>query len=215
MEYPGAEATRIYGNGALTLDRVLDVLAGPLAVSHLAVHDGATTQNGGGISAEPGSPLFLDRVGVSGNSAQLSGGGVFGNSAVTMTDSTLRGNTADSDATNSGAAGGVHSSTTLTAISSLATGNTARFSGGLSAGVLASVHGSTVTYNKANVGGGGIGGARIDLTETTVRGNEAVSQGGDISAGIARASVTDSEVSGNEAWTSGGGIQLDDESLVV
>src|SRR5215207_9486034 len=90
----GADESGIDGNGAITGDRVLQVSSGTLTISGLTVHDGFQG-TGGGIRGESGTTLRLTNSTVSGNIADIYGGGIFTYGTATLTDSTVSGNIAD------------------------------------------------------------------------------------------------------------------------
>ena len=87
---------------------------------------------GGGISSRDGE-LTITNSTISGNSAQDDGGGIRfhhdGDGALTITNSTISGNTAGSPNDNGG---GIHSSGTVTIINTTITNNTASKGGGIS-----------------------------------------------------------------------------------
>jgi hypothetical protein len=173
-----------------------------------AVVDG---QGLGSVFTVNGS-LTLDGLTVTGGNsgASSAGGGIDGEygATLTITDSTITGNTAPSNG------GGVANGGTATITNSTISGNTAGAGGGLYGGI-ATVTDSTVTGNTAQGGGGGGIYAQygtITISDSTISGNMATNgAGGGIYGDIyGDAIVTDSTISGNTAtgasdFGSGGG----------
>ena len=134
------------------------------------------------------------------------GGGIFNAGTLTLSTSTVSGNTA----TNHG--GGINNAGTLLLDTSTVSGNTAGGdAGGLynaSTGMLMLTK-STVSGNTAGDDGGGLrnapGGALL-LDSSTVSGNHAGDESGGIRNGLATLILVNSTVSGNTANFVGGGI---------
>ncbi|MDR0769804.1 MAG: hypothetical protein LBE75_01195 [Burkholderiales bacterium] len=151
-----------------------------------------------GVIAEFANLIIKD--GLLSGSAQ--GGGIYNAGTLTLTNSTVSGNS-----TYNG--GGIYSAGTLTLTNSTVSGNTARYDGGgiYSAGALTLTN-STVSDNVADRLGGGIdvSGGTLSLTGSTVSGNSAYYGGGISRSGNGTATLTDSTVSGNSADVWGGGI---------
>ncbi len=179
------EATQQWEDNAnASTFRVFNIAAGlTVSLSNLALLGGDISGNvgtesyGGVISLASGdtnpSTLNLDKVTVQGGKARF-GGGIFGgiSSTITLTNSTVSGNSATSDG--GGIYGYTNSTITLT--------------------------NSTVSTNSANYGGGGIYGgtnSTITLTNSTVSGNSAMNGGG--ISGIGAITVLNSIVLGNTA----------------
>jgi CSLREA domain-containing protein len=116
----------------------------------------------------------------------LTGGGIYNNpgATLTITNSTLSGNTA----TTTGAGGGIYNLGLLTITNSTLSGNSAALDGG---GI----------YNDSNT---------LTITNSTFSGNSAAQDGGGSGGGIysfgGTLTITNSTFSGNSAVTSGGGI---------
>ena len=160
--------------------------------------------NGGGIYN--GGTLTVTSSTVSGNTS--SNGGIFngGTLTLTLTDSTVSGNTTG----NSG--GGIWNQGTLTLTNSTVTGNSARVWGG----GIANISGATMTLTNSTVGGNSTeisvgGGIRnfgtLTINNSTVSGDTASSDGG---GGIYNdpggpLTLNNSTVSGNTAGAQGGG----------
>ena len=145
--------------------------------------------------------LTLTGSTISGNSA-LFGGGLFnGGGTLTLTDSTISGNSTLFDG------GGLWNyNGTLTVTNSTISGNDAnRDGGGLfnRDGGTVEVSDSTISGNTASDGGGGlenIGGGTLTVTNSTISGNSAGDGGGGIeTVGGGTLTVANSTISGNSA----------------
>jgi hypothetical protein len=162
---------------------------------------GGRAYAGGGIHNGINATLTLTNSTVSGNTADEVGGGIYNSGALTLTNSTVSGNTA---ANESGHGGGIRNggTATLTLTNSTVSGNAAGYSGdggGIRNVGTATLTNSTVSGNAAKYGGGIINRrtATLTLTNSTVSGN---------SAGMGRAfynsgvlTLTNSTVSGSMA----------------
>jgi CSLREA domain-containing protein len=203
--------------GGILIDGAL-TLTGSTVSNNTANSDASGDGNGGGIYIWPGNnTVTLTNSTISGNSAFF-GGGYYtdGSSSVTLTDSTISGNTSSSTG------GGIfHNGGTLTLTNTAVSSNTAGASGGgirLSGGVTASLTGSTVNGNLSSGtnNGGGIHllgvGTTATLTDSVVSGNTAYRGGGIYNE--ATLTLTGSTVSGNTATQHGGGI-INDGTLTA
>ena len=200
---PGAANLTISGNNN---SRVFNITAGTVTISGVTISDGLAKSNiGGGIYNQ--GTLALEGSIVSGNTATVSGGGIYNeNGSVTLTNCSVSNNT-----TAEASGGGIaNSKGNLTLINSTVSDNTGHYAGGIN-----NYHGtttlqwSTVSDNSAgNGGGGGIcntdGG--LILTNSTVSGNTAGTDGGGIRNNGGNATLTNSTVSGNTVQNGGGGI---------
>ncbi|MDG3494775.1 MULTISPECIES: DUF4347 domain-containing protein [Pseudanabaena] len=207
----GRNGGGIYGLAAVTLTN--------------STVSGNTANTGGGINNSGYEAVTLINSTVSANTAASSSGGIFGNGAVTLTDSTVSGNMANTSGgiysngavtltnstvsgnTSNTSGGGIFGNGTVTLTNSTVSGNTATASGGGIYGVgTVTLTNSKVSGNTANSssGGGIYGSGVVTLTNSTVSGNTAVNAGGIFSGGDL--TLTNSTVSGNTATTSGGGI---------
>ena len=204
----GAATTIVDGNG---LDRVFDI-SGLISVSfsgvtirngHATIQTGFVEGSGGGIRlrlVQGGTSTLMvaDSI-MSGNRAEGSGAGISittsltgmsnTNANVTLTNSTVSGNTAASGG-GFGSGGGIEHATH--------TGNL-------------TLTNSTVSGNTAGGGGGGISynsDGDLTLTNSAVNGNTAL-DGGGISNGASTSNMifTNSTVNGNTATRGGGGIE--------
>ncbi|MFN6273270.1 MAG: Calx-beta domain-containing protein [Microcystis sp.] len=140
--------------------------------------------------------LTLTNSTISGNTATF-GGGISNYGTLTLTNSTISGNTATFG-------GGILNSGILTLTNSTISGNTADDGGGIDNWGTLTLNNSTITGNTATYGGGISNSGTLTLTDSTISGNTAPGTGGGISNssfGI----ITNSTISGNTA-TFGGGI---------
>jgi hypothetical protein len=197
------------GEGNLTVDgdedhRMFSVPKGVVAELRGFLVTGGTTgfqADGGGINNQ--GTLTLTDSTVSGNTATgpyAYGGGIGSYGTLTLTNSTVSGNTA-------GAGGGIWNKGTLTLTDSTVSDNSATgpFShggGGIWLEGTLTLINSTVSGNTADYGGG-INGGTLTLINSTVSGNTA-DWGGGIDGGTL--TLINSTVSGNSA-AGGGGIR--------
>jgi hypothetical protein len=170
---PGAAALSVSGNHA---SRVFNVSAGTVVTIS-------------GLTIENASGAFL-------------GGGIFNLGSLTVTGSTLSGNTAF-------LGGGIYNhggSVTVTA--STLSGNTASSGGGIfnDFGSVTVVTGSTLTNNTASSGSGIFNLGSVTVTASTLTGNTAGFGGGIFNNSGSSLTVTGSTLSGNTASSGGGGI---------
>jgi CSLREA domain-containing protein len=157
---------------------------------------------GGGVHLSVGAPLFMRNSTVTGNSAMFDGGGISascngGSGKVTIIDSTISNNRADSNGDGSGRGGGIY----------LQTGD----------GVQSTILRSTFAGNRSGSEGGGIYTdlGRLRLERSTVNGNRATLGGGGVSAdGTEPLLVVNTTVAGNKSASNGGGIFADGSSVV-
>ncbi len=162
------------------------------------------------------STLHLRNVTVSGGDAGSGWGGaasVFYGSALTLTNSTLSGNTADHG-------GAIYHYGNVTLVGSTISGNSAVNGGGIwTQGLLQVTAGSLITGNHATAEGGGIGErwyGTVVISDSTVSYNVADGMGGGVyiskdqgSFDYSSVSIANSTISGNSAGTDGGGLRLD------
>ena len=140
------------------------------------------------------------------------GGGILSQGAtLTLTDSTITGNSAiDYGGTVSG--GGIYNGDgTLRIVHSTIAGNSATNTGGGIANFASLfVTGSTISGNSANVGGGINSTRAVEITRSTISGNSATYSGGSDGGGGIRSvntvNVTNSTIVGNTTGGIGGGI---------
>ena len=175
----GNNQSRVFyveGNANLTLDGVTVTGGNGTGMTNTGFNG-----LGGGIMTESStSILTLTNSTVSGNSANSQGGGIYNSSGtLTLTNSTISGNTASSNG-----GGGIFTIGTLTLTNSIVSGNTASNNSG--GGI----------FNSAN--------NTITLTNSTVSGNTGTFNGGGIFSNSGTLTLTNSTVSGNTASSNGG-----------
>ncbi|MFK7821907.1 MAG: beta strand repeat-containing protein, partial [Planctomycetaceae bacterium] len=135
---------------------------------------------GGGVFAY--NTLTVTNSTISGNTANFLGGGIasdFG--SVTLANSTVSGNTTE----DSGAGGGIYGPSSLTLMNSTVSGNTSGTGGGFR------------TFS-----------AYVTLSNSTISGNTSQDHGGGIYARDSVLNVTNSTISGNSTSGVGGGIRF-------
>jgi hypothetical protein len=174
------------------------------------------------------SGLTLTGGDVSGAGVASNGGAIRSLENLTVTDSTISGNSSSGNLT-SGATfsgGGIYARGDLTITASTISGNSAGGDGGgiRAAGASLLITNSTLSGNSAGVDGGaisnyGFGPDRtVVVINSTLSGNSAggqtFSDGGAIWMGGGSLTVTDSLISNNSA-PSGGGIRISDGSLTI
>ena len=168
--------------------------------------------DGGGLNNQYGATLTLSGCTVSGNSAET-GGGLYNTGTATLTDSTLRGNTA-TGSSGGGQGGGVsngllQNKAVLTITDSTLSGNTAKLGGGgLFNNGTATLTDSTFADNFANQagsllasdGGGVDNSGTATLLACTITGNTTTADGGGLyngGLGANTMSLEDTIVAGN------------------
>lgn len=161
----GGEATGARGGGISS--------AGTLTLTNVVLSGNSADWAGGGIYSSS-STLTLKRSVVSGNSADDYGGGILSDGLLSLTDSTVSGNSA-------GNGGGIYTSGTLTLTNSTVSGNSAVYAGGgiYSSSATLTLTNATVAENSGASGGGGIYngvGSGTVLVSTVV----ALNSGGDV-----------------------------------
>ncbi len=190
------------------IDRVFHVVvASTVSISDVTITNGKNTIGGGGIY-NGGGPLTVTNSTVSGNSAP-SGGGIRNDGILTVTDSRIVGNSTD----NGGNGGGIYNynNGALTVTNSSFSGNTSTYGAGIrNQGGNLDITNSTFSGNDANSYGGGIYNVSgpLSVTGSTFSGNTA--ENGGFGGGIYHEggllTVTNSTFSDNTADGSGGGI---------
>ncbi|HXG78677.1 MAG TPA: choice-of-anchor Q domain-containing protein, partial [Methyloceanibacter sp.] len=148
--------------------------------------------------------LTLDGLVLTGGVTVFDGGAVFSNASVTLTNSTVSGNSA-------GNGGGVSAILDANIINSTISGNSALGEGGGINADTATLTNSTVRGNIAGDDGGGIWANTATLVNSTVSGNTADRDGGGMNVDVAN--LTNSTVSGNRA-DFGGGIDAGTANLI-
>jgi len=146
--------------------------------------------------------------------SNANGGGILNGGALTLTDCTISGNSAEVGFDGYRDGGGIFNEGTLTLADCTVSGNSAGDDGGgiVNTGLIADpsqgvlrVTGGTVSGNAARFGGGIWNGKTTTVTNTTVSGNSAADFGGGINNGRTPTTftMTNCTVSGNTAGVSG------------
>jgi parallel beta-helix repeat protein len=192
------------------------IYSSSLMLSHNIVTNNHATGYGGGIyviGSAAAPTLNSNRI-IS-NSAD-DGGGIFNDGGtVTLTDSTLSGNTAYFSG------GGIKNDNggMMTLTNSTINDNSATTvdGGGIDNLGMAQLASSTVSGNSAGHDGGGIDNwtdSTVELTNSIISGNTAGNDGGGIFNNGGVVTLTDSTISSNTTYTSGGGIKNDIGGIV-
>jgi hypothetical protein len=188
------------------LHRVIRIAPSGFAVtlSHLRI-TGGSASSGGGIFEELGTLTITDST-ITGNTATNADGGGIANQGgtVTITHSTISANSAKQYG------GGVANRGTLTIVDSVLKGNTATIGGGISndsGGYHLSMSRTTIDGNHAATGGGifSVDSWVLDIADSTVSRNTSTGSGGGFQLDAQGASITNSTISANSA-KSGGAI---------
>ncbi|MCY2972613.1 MAG: hypothetical protein NTZ30_18380 [Planctomycetota bacterium] len=179
---PGASTLTISGDNGVSGRnfRIFDIAsAGNLSISGVTVSGAIITNRNGGAFLNAGT-LTLTNSTISGNTTGSSGGGIYNGGTLTVTNSTISGNTTGSSG------GGIYNGGTLTVTNSTISGNTASNGGG---GINNSRNGGTLT-----------------ISNSTLSGNIATAYGGGINnySNSGTLTVTNCTLSGNSAPTAGG-----------
>ena len=230
----GADTIVLPANANVTLSAIDNNALGPTGLP--LITSGITIEgNGATIARQGNAPAFrviavvnpadltLQRVTLSGgfssgdgggvsnggfSSGVCCGGGLHPGGTLTIKNSIISGNTANSFG------GGIHDySGTLTVENSTISGNIANAGGGLYMSyATVTIKNSTIASNAAIHGGGvynapgsyGAGGGSLTITNSTISGNTATDSGGGVSSyGL---TINNSTISGNTAINSGGGV---------
>jgi len=179
--------------------------SGRLVIDRSTVSENVATR-GGGILAQTAT-VSLSESTVKFNTAQTFGGGIDSEGGlVNLSNSSVRGNLAGADG------GGIFADGTVNLTGSSVTGNRAGDEGGGIRAATVNLFGSTVAGNSGEDSGGGISSATAVLTNSTVRNNTVRGDGGGLTARTVN--LIRSTVSGNRAGGDGGGIAADTATIV-
>jgi hypothetical protein len=185
---------------------------GNLTLNTITVRNGCAdsstfpTYTGAGIFISGSGAVTITNSTLSGNSARFHGGGIFsagGTDTVTISNSTLSGNSAMI-----GQGGGISGGATVTISNSTLSGNSAgNLGGGIHLFGTATITNSTLSGNSAS-GGGGIGnsGGMLTINNSTVSGNSAANGAGIFIVSGATLTISNSTLSSNSASSQGGSI---------
>ncbi len=179
-----------------------------LTITNSTIRNNATTNGnvGGGIFNSNGGTLIVTNSTIRDNNADNNGGGIYNtgpvaDGTVTITGSTISGNT-----TTDGGGGGIHNTGqydggTVTITGSTISGNTATSGGGINTnGGTLTVTGSTISGNTAN---GGVNGGNNDGGGGIFSNGTALTIGGTILSGNTVATGTDYDGPGNSTTDNG------------
>ncbi len=181
----GEHALTINGNGFGSVFTFSNVSGD---ISAMKIEGGNAISTGGGID-NIGGNLTLSQCYLSGNTAEMGGGGIYNNGTMTVVNSNLFKNTATFSGSNKANGGGIYNLGSLTITNSAITGNAADESGG---GIFSGRFNNN--YDSVNV------------TDCTISGNSALNGSGGGINGEGFVYVTGSSVTGNYAAYDGGGI---------
>ncbi|MEH2115632.1 Calx-beta domain-containing protein [Nostoc sp.] len=149
--------------------------------------------------------LSIDGLNITGGNA-ANGGGIYSTSSITLSNSSISGNTASTSG------GGIYSSSSVTLSNSIISSNTANSNGGGIYSSNATISNSTFSSNTANNNGGGIYSSNATISNSTFSSNTANSNGGGIfSSSIL--TISNSTISSNTAKTYGGGIDTNNATV--
>ena len=188
-----------------TTSRVFKITNSNVAIFGVTIQHGNTLDNGGGIWNS--GTLTLTQSTVSGNTTGNFGGGIYNGGTLNVTTSTIISNTAPR-----GNGGGIYtlSTVSLTNTPSVATWR-AMTAGGIFSNGTVTITNSTLSGNTTSLLGGGIfkNSGTVAMTNSTVGGNTATQAGDGIhNTSGTTLTVTNSTVTGNVAETGrGGGIR--------
>jgi CSLREA domain-containing protein len=206
----GPASTILDANGAVTNDRVMEILQGVVHISGVAFRHGKQSGgSGGGGIRNAGGTLTLQNCAITDNTSAV-GGGVSTQATTTVIASTISGNQGGGIFQNSGS--------TLTVVNSTISGNSgAAFGGGIgAAGATFNAINTTISGNSTVGYGGGlyVAGASVGLYNVTVAANQANSAGigtatggGMYNTGGATVALSNSIITNNE-YIPGGGSML-------
>jgi predicted outer membrane repeat protein len=212
--------------GTTRISKNLTIVGESVYGSGQATLDGA--KSGSVVTVERGVTVAITRLTITGGSgspepftSSIVGGGITNFGSLTLTDSTVSGNTAFEVGTGGGKGGGIFNGgeyspeASLTITDSTVSGNETHYWGGGIGNEEGSVtlNDSTVSRNTARQEGGGIAQAfrgSLTITDSTVADNTAVAVylglGGGIAVIEGSLTLTNSTVRGNAASLGGGGI---------
>jgi hypothetical protein len=205
---PGASALTVARSAAPeTPDfRIFTVTSGAtVSIGGLTIANGVplvSDNNGGGIMND-GTLTVTDST-ISGNSGGLQGGGIENRGTATITNSTISGNSGGADG-----GGGIENRGTATITNSTISGNSAiSVGGGISNRGMLTVTDSTINGNMSSSGGGVFIslGSRMAVANSMLSGNSALAEGGGI-ANEGTLNAINTSLSANKAYD-GGGIYI-------
>ena len=177
-----------YGGGGIRSNQ------GSLTITDSVVSNNISGDYGGGIWNNSPSTAVLTNTTVSGNLSSSYGGGIFNEAEMTITNSTITGNTAEVSISGHGG-GGIanYTGATLQIVDCTISDNEVTGAGGgvLNDGGTLQISGSTIANNTASYGGGITNkSGTMTVTNSTISGNTVSGEGGGISFNAASTSGT-------------------------
>lgn len=185
------------------------VTLGNHTIAGITLTGGKATGEGGAVRSQ--SNLTVDASVIRGNTATGRGGGIFcGPGDLSITNSTITGNSTTGSFGNGGGVFANRATVTNSTLTDNQTSGNNAHGGGLYGVRHVELAGSTISGNRtlgSGVHGGGLHAYSVKLTNTTVTDNRAAGSGGGFLAAYA-ATLTDSTISNNMAAMSGGGFRV-------
>jgi len=183
-----------------------------LTISNSTLSTNSAFSDGGGIYNNGGT-LTISNSTLSTNSAFSGGGGIYNAGTLTLTSSTLSGNSTTGSSVGKGG-GSIYNAGTLTLINSTISNSLARYgsrNGGAiyNAGVAAITHSTLFNNSSSGAGGGIYNTGTVTLTQSALSSNTTMHMGGGIYNDTGGTiTVTNSTISGNSTQSigEGGGI---------
>ncbi|MCC6970248.1 MAG: hypothetical protein IT434_08510 [Phycisphaerales bacterium] len=210
---PSQNALSISGNNAT---RVFEVASSAsVSISKLTIKDGHSASLAGGVYINANATLNLVEVALSGHTSSGGAGGINNDGTLTITNSTISGNTASSSH-----GGGINNTGTLTITGSTISQNTAQSpysGGGVNNFGQLTIASSTIYGNTALYGGGvNNSGGTFTITNTNILQNSAPgANGGAVhNYGNGTGTITNCTISGNSAEL-GAGVTNDSSTLTI
>jgi hypothetical protein len=219
--YTSSSRMVLGGTGGTAQGGGLYLSGGSLTISTSAITSNQTIAGtggsyGGSDGAAQGAGLYgggtltLTSSSLAGNSivgASGNGGGIYSSGTLTVTGSTLSGNSAPGTY---GTAGAIYASGTLTLSNSTLSGNSASGNGGIYSSGTLTLMGSTLSGNSASGGGGIYSSGTLTVSNSTLSGNSAAVVGGGIYnviySGTHSVTLTNVTLTANGAGHNGGGL---------
>ncbi len=217
----GTQKSRaIIEGGSGWADRVIEIAANANAtLDHVVIRKGNFAQagDGAGIRINSGATVTIDDSVITLNTNKALGAGIFNQGTLTMLDSTISENTADSGSASAAHGGGLYNEGTVTLTNVKVQDNTTQASGAFAEGGNLWNSGTltldrvTVSGGAAFSGGGSYNNETLNVLNSTLNGNEAQNGGGIYSTG-GTLKITNSTLSSNAGgagsglYFAGGGI---------
>jgi uncharacterized protein YkvS len=174
--------------------------SGTITINNSNISSNTANNNGGGLLNNNGT-VTISNSAIADNFAGTDGGGINNNGSLTLTESTISGNTADQG-------GGLNnlSGTAIITNTTIADNLVTIDGGGIRNVATVNITKSTIADNSATNDGGGIdnSGGTATISNTTIFGNSA-SSGGGLNNALGTLSIKNSTISANSA-SSGGGL---------